>query len=232
MSASNSYPAAADCDEDPGVVELTRDLLAAHLSPLDPLGRLQLIRYAVLKFHQPVMLNSWHKDYAKTKADHPIMNNMKSSSLDLVITLLCAEKNAIDLIHKETYNFESYFTSHSVLVTALVMSQILAGRNKFIAYHLQKNMSAVIHIFTEMNVMVSDIVDFPLLVSKPCTNSNLNVWKRVLAFPSYSQLKESIPEDQCAVCLTQDITDHNFAILDNCRHIFCLPCISRWFKLK
>ena len=50
-----------------------------------------------------------------------------------------------------------------------------------------------------------------------------DVWKKLVSFTSYSEIEESVPDRSCArVCLTEDITDGDIVILDNCRSF--LPC--------
>lgn len=45
-----------------------------------------------------------------------------------------------------------------------------------------------------------------------------------------SAILEDCPDNRCAVCVDQKATEETeFAILKDCRHIFCILCITTWF---
>ena len=47
---------------------------------------------------------------------------------------------------------------------------------------------------------------------------------------STKTLVEQTADDSCSVCMEREISKtENFAILDNCVHLFCQNCIKKWF---
>ena len=241
LTGLDDVPAAADCDENPTVVELINDLLVVYqLDNSDPSGleRLQLLSNAVLKFHQPFVLSTnWHTDLTVSRREYPTLETMESSSLDLIITLICAQKRVIDSSIEGIHHDAVYCVNNILLTTALAMSKILAGRNYFLSPHIKEKVQVIQLKVIEMSDVRYDIWNLhklllkAILVPRPMTNDRQHsVWKKMFTFTSTIELKESIPDCMCSICRNPDVTGDDFAILDNCRHIFCTPCVSRWFR--
>lgn len=216
MADSHSFPNTTDYDEDPSVVELIRDLLVAHLLRCSPSQRLQHIRNAVLKFHEPLLCKSWHISFKQNQTVHPILNEMKSPSIDLAITLICSQKHVIDLVQQETDNV----ANHALLTTVVAMNNILIRRNICLGSHLCQIISTI-----KQKLYSMDHEKFKIFARD-------NFCKKMKTFSSCSELMDCIPDKKCAICLESDISADDFAILDNCRHIFCAPCISLWSTRK
>lgn len=67
--------------------------------------------------------------------------------------------------------------------------------------------------------------------SLPLLNSSMTM-RLKLEF-SRNELLEQTPETLCAVCQAIDhSTTEEFAIIDNCRHIFCVQCLETWLTYK
>lgn len=53
--------------------------------------------------------------------------------------------------------------------------------------------------------------------------------KKLNRFSSVEKLLDDAPDKQCMVCFTAMDTNTKFAVLSNCRHIFCLSCTVNSF---
>lgn len=221
-------------DEHPSVQELIQDLSNAYLYPCNKLERRHLIHKAVLKFHLPIALNSsWPEDFRRNRQKHPVLNNMTSPSLDLVITLLCTDKGVFDSAFQEVSDADAHFGDLMLLMTASKMCYILKGRNNYLAPHFIDHILEIEDIVMELYGKHDEVRKKTMLVVGPTViepfGSNI-VWNKLLSFSSYSELKESIPDLTCSICIDSDIAEDDFAILDSCRHVFCTACISKWFE--
>lgn len=228
----NSYPPPIDCHEDPSVANLIKELMDAHQMWGFDFERLHRIRHAVLKFHGPVVFNSsWYKYFSRNEKRNPLLHNMNSLSLELVITLICSQKCAVDLAVEETFDSDVCFANSLILVTVIAMSRVVARRCKFLQNHMQKKISVIYVKLIEISSKRNVVPEKPILVRRPfpVTKHN-NVWKNIFSISSLSELKESYPDNTCSLCKS-DVTD-DFAVLDNCRHIFCPHCVFQWFRKR
>lgn len=232
MANIDSYETGTEWDEDPSVVVLIKDLLVSHMSLCDPLERLQIVRNAVMKFHLPVLSKSWYRDCQRYKALHPILHKMKSSSLDLIITLICAQKYVVDLVLQNNISVEVFVGNHILLATVYAMNHILAARDMFLAPHIKGNIMPILHILNKLNSMYHGILEKYILDLGPDKNGDQDFKNKKLRFSSPDELMGNIPDNECSICINVDITSQDFALLDNCKHVFCPPCISMWFERR
>ena len=238
MADTFYFAAAADCGEDQSVLELMQNLLDSHRSSCEPLEHLQSLSNAVLKFHQPYVINS-SLSWNGQKLKHPILMNAKSSSLDLIITLICARKAVIDSVIEGVHHHNVYHVNEILLTTVAVMSKILANRCHYLAPHIEKTVLEIDKKKLEIvkirfgNSNIPSFQQSPKLVARPMAKEiQHSVWKKLFTFTTYSGLRKTIADKMCSICINEDITGDDFAILDNCRHVFCSPCISKWFQNK
>lgn len=68
----------------------------------------------------------------------------------------------------------------------------------------------------------------PMLEVGP-ENPSSTWWKKLLDSEAQSAPMEENEVDQCSVCLNDNVTQRNYAILNNCVHRFCVECITQWF---
>ena len=213
-------------------MELVKDVSAAHLLNAGPLERLCLVRNAVLKLHLPVLLNFWQEDFLRNRSKYPILNNMKNSSLDFVIILICFDKNVIDSIMEITDDYNDHLPNSVLLATVVAMKNILASRSKCLEQHLMANFEEIDQILNIKFVTIFNILPMPLPspeAIRPIDNRS-NVWEKIFKFTSFNELKESTHDSTCSICINAKDIDDEFAILSNCRHIFCVCCICNWFE--
>lgn len=68
----------------------------------------------------------------------------------------------------------------------------------------------------------------PRKVTVPFSES-ISLWPK-LKNKSATELLEENDEQTCPVCKDQELATINFAILDQCKHLFCAPCIKTCFN--
>lgn len=82
--------------------------------------------------------------------------------------------------------------------------------------------------------MIEHEENLPVLEHEPNQGSSPAsvLWQKFETAESLTQILEEAGQKNCSICLKEDITTRNFAILDKCKHLFCHDCITVWFQNK
>lgn len=90
-------------------------------------------------------------------------------------------------------------------------------------------MSIMSHItFQNSTVDEPDTITPKLINKKKKLLWSPRLYQKLIFFPT--TVLSSSPSNHCAICIDYVFEENeDFAVLDNCAHLFCIPCITEWF---
>lgn len=242
ISTLRYCPSPTEPRESPEVELFLRELRKAHLATTNSSQNhilLQKMRQSIIYLHQPI-LNAypWNQPPVTNHVPHPyVVGKMKGHTLDLAISLMVDRPSVLECA-TDHLDDHQLFVENSL---ALNFIQMMIGKYvnnnittpaEIIHRHFANRRLALQGLLDSMNRTREELVLLPRmeLINKNYKPSKM--WMKLVNLSSIDEVLAVSTSQTCSICFDHDFEKQDFAILNGCRHLFCISCIEEYFKQR